>query len=108
MRLASEAIGRKPMIRTFSAMAIAGLVLMAVAGTSQAAPIAPLPAGVMADHGKVMQVRWHRRCRRRSWGRWHCLRDILTRHPQFGQGQWPSTPEGGNLFLRSAAQPRRG
>ena len=56
------------MIRTFSAMAIAGLVLMAVAGTSQAVPIAPLPAGVMADHGKVMQVRWHRRCRRRRLG----------------------------------------
>ncbi len=53
------------MIRTFSAMAIAGLVLMAVAGTSQAAPIAPLLAGAMADHAKVMQVRWHRRCRRR-------------------------------------------
>jgi hypothetical protein len=43
-------------------MAIAGLALMAVAGTSQAAPIALLPAGVLADHGKVMQVRWHRRC----------------------------------------------
>jgi hypothetical protein len=44
------------MIRTFSAMAIAGLVLVAVAGISQAAPIAPLPAGVMADHSNVMQV----------------------------------------------------
>ena len=47
---ALKAIGRSTMIRTFSAMAIAGLVLVAVAGNSQAAPIAPLPAGVMADH----------------------------------------------------------
>ena len=45
------------MIRTFSAMAIAGLVLVAVAGISQAAPIAPLSAGVMADHSNVMPVR---------------------------------------------------
>jgi len=58
----SEGIGRKPMIRTLSAMAIAGLVLMALAGTSQAAPIASLAAGVMADHGNVMPVRWRRRC----------------------------------------------
>ena len=43
------------MIRTFSAMAIAGLVLVAVAGISQAAPIAPLPAGVMADHSNVIR-----------------------------------------------------
>jgi hypothetical protein len=50
------------MIRTLSAMAIAGLVLMAVAGTPQAAPIASLPAAVMADHGNVMQVRWRCRC----------------------------------------------
>jgi hypothetical protein len=62
------------MIRTFPAMAIAGLVLVAVAGISQAAPIAPLPAGVMADHSNVMQVRWHRRCWRGRWGRWHCRR----------------------------------
>jgi hypothetical protein len=47
---ASKSIGRSTMMRTFSAMAIAGLVLVAVAGISQAAPIAPLPAGVMADH----------------------------------------------------------
>jgi hypothetical protein len=64
-----KSIGRNTMIRTFSAMAIAGSVLVAVAGISQAAPIAPLTAGVMADHSNVMQVRRHRRGR---WGRWHC------------------------------------
>jgi hypothetical protein len=37
-------------------MAIAGLILMTVAGTSQATPIAALPAVVMIDHGNVMQV----------------------------------------------------
>ncbi len=42
------------MIRTVFAMAVAALVLAAVSGTSQAAPIAPLPAGVAAtDHGAV-------------------------------------------------------
>ncbi len=56
------------MMRTFSAMAIAGLVLVAVAGISQAAPIAPLPTGVMADHSNVMQVRWHRPLLARSLG----------------------------------------
>ena len=37
---------RTTMIRTMFAMAVAALVLAAVSGTSQAAPIAPLPAGV--------------------------------------------------------------
>jgi len=43
------------MIRTVFAMAAATLIFAAVSGTSQAAPIAPLPAGVAADssHGNV-------------------------------------------------------
>jgi hypothetical protein len=71
---ASKSIGRNTMIRTFPAMAIAGLVLVAVAGISQAAPIAPLPAGVMPDQSNVMQVRWHRRCWR--------SRDLLLRYTE--------------------------
>jgi hypothetical protein len=48
------------MLRTMFALAVAGLVLTAVSGTSQAAPIAPLSAGV-ATHGNgtVTQVHWH-------------------------------------------------
>jgi ABC-type glycerol-3-phosphate transport system substrate-binding protein len=67
------------MTRTFFAMAVAGLLLAAVSGTSQAAPIAPLPAAAAADHSGVTQVYWHRwhrgwhrRCWRGRWGRVHC------------------------------------
>jgi len=62
------------MLRTVFAMAIAGLVLAAVPGTAQAAPIAPispLALGVTAEHGDVMDVGW-RRCWRDRWGRRHC------------------------------------
>lgn len=55
------------MIRTVFAMAVAALVLAAVSGTSQAAPIAPLSAGVTSGQGDVTQVYWHR-----GWhGGWH-------------------------------------
>ena len=39
------------MIRTVFAMAVAALVFAAVSGTSQAAPIAPLPGVTSADNG---------------------------------------------------------
>jgi len=56
------------------AMAVAALVFAAVSGTSQAAPMAPLPAGVTAaDHGYVTHVHWHyRHCWRGRWGHVHC------------------------------------
>jgi len=73
------------MIRTVFAMAVAALVFAAVSGTSQATPIAPLPAGVAAgsSHGNVTQAHYyyyhrrhyyyHRRhCWRGRWGRLHC------------------------------------
>ena len=41
------------MIRTVFAMAVAALVVVAVPQRSQAAPIAPLPAGVIAAHTAV-------------------------------------------------------
>jgi hypothetical protein len=56
-------------------MAVAGLVFAAVTGTSQAAPMAPLPAGVTTtEHGTVTQVRWwgHRHCWRGRYGHLHC------------------------------------
>ena len=37
------------MLRTMFAMTVAGLLFAAVSGTSQAAPIAPLPSGVTKD-----------------------------------------------------------
>lgn len=49
------------MIRTALALAVAALMFAAVSGTSQAAPIAPLPTSVAAaDHGNVTHV-WYRR-----------------------------------------------
>jgi len=63
------------MIRTVVATAVAALVFAAVSGTSQAAPIAPLPAGIAADasHGSVTHVWWHHRhCWRGRWGHVHC------------------------------------
>ena len=66
------------MTRTVFAMAVAALVMAAVSGTSQAAPIAPLPAGVTAaDHGAVTHVWYryryrHRHCWRGRWGHVHC------------------------------------
>ena len=58
------------MIRLTFAAAIAALVFAALPGASQAAPIAPLPAGVASDasNGHVTQVWWHRH---RHWCRWH-------------------------------------
>jgi hypothetical protein len=66
------------MIRTVFAMAFATLIFAAVSGTSQAAPIAPLPTGVAADssHGNVTNVwyyyRHHRHCWRGRYGYVHC------------------------------------
>ena len=62
------------MTRTVFAMAVAVVMFAAVSGTSQAAPIAPLPPGVAtADHGNVTHVWWHHRhCWRGRWGHVHC------------------------------------
>jgi hypothetical protein len=52
------------------AMTVAGLLFAAVSGTSQAAPIAPLPAAAASEQGNLTQVYWrgyHRHC----WRGWH-------------------------------------
>ena len=76
------------MLRTMFAMTVAGLLFAAVSGTSQAAPIAPLPASVTSETGGLTQVYWrhyghhyghayghrygHRHCWRGRWGHVHC------------------------------------
>ena len=63
------------MLRTVFAIAVAGLIFVAVSGTAQAAPVVPLPAGVTADISYLTDVR---RCWRDRWGRLHwrrCWRD---------------------------------
>ena len=60
------------MIRTLFAMVAAAFVFAAVAGTSQAAPIAPLPAAASSDISGVTHVWWHHRCWRGYYGHLHC------------------------------------
>ncbi len=57
------------MPRTVFAIAIASLILAAASETAQAAPIAPLPAGVTGDFSDLTDVSWRRcwRDRVRCW-----------------------------------------
>jgi hypothetical protein len=59
------------MIRTIFAVTVAASILTAMSGTSQAALIAPLPAGVSDDN--VTKV-WWGDCWRDRGGRVHCRR----------------------------------
>jgi hypothetical protein len=65
------------MRKTLLAFAVATLTLAAVPA-SQAAPIAPLPAGASTVHATQVQWRWHgrrwahRRCWRGPGGIWRC------------------------------------
>jgi ABC-type glycerol-3-phosphate transport system substrate-binding protein len=72
------------MTRTVFAMVVAALLMSAVSGTAQAAPIAPLSGAVTADQSNVTPVYWHRHgwyhhrwyrhrhCWRGYYGRVHC------------------------------------
>jgi hypothetical protein len=61
------------MLRTTFAIAVAGVIFAATSSITQAAPLAPLPTGIMADLNIVTDVAW-RRCWRDRWGRMHCRR----------------------------------
>jgi len=61
------------MLRTAFAIAAAGLIFVVVSETAQAAPVAPIPAGVTANLSDLTDVAW-RRCWRDSRGRLHCRR----------------------------------
>jgi hypothetical protein len=66
------------MLRTMFALAVAGLLFAAVSGTSQAAPIAPLPSSVTKDSGGLTQVWYyrhhhhHHHCWVGRYGHRHC------------------------------------
>jgi hypothetical protein len=64
------------MTRTIFAMAAAALLTLAVSGTSQAAPIAPLSGVATANQSNVTPAYWyhhrHRHCWRGRYGRLHC------------------------------------
>jgi hypothetical protein len=54
-------------MRTVFAIAIATLIVAAIPGTAQSAPIPPLPAGIMVHATDLTEVAW-RRCWRDRWG----------------------------------------
>jgi hypothetical protein len=62
------------MIRTAFALAVVALLMTAVSGTSQAAPIAPVAGASAAQSGSVTKVWWHghRHCWRGRYGHLHC------------------------------------
>jgi hypothetical protein len=65
------------MFQTIFALAVAGLILAAVPGTSQAAPVAPLTTEVTVQHHSNMtEVHWIRRCWRSHLGVVHCRRAL--------------------------------
>ena len=61
------------MFRSVLPVMFASLLLMAISGGAQAAPIVPLSNGYIADFGVLSDVSW-RRCWRDRWGRMHCRR----------------------------------
>ena len=60
------------MLRTVFAIAVAGLIFAGGSGTTQAAPILPLPAAATASLDNLTDVQWGRRCWRDHWGRLRC------------------------------------
>src|SRR5262249_60861740 len=66
--------GRTAMLRILFAVGIASLVFAGGSGTTQAAPILPLPAAATAGIDNMTDVQWGRRCWRDRWGRLRCAR----------------------------------
>jgi hypothetical protein len=60
------------MLRILFAIGIAGLVFAGGSGTTQAAPILPLPAAATAGIDNMTDVQWGRRCWRDRWGNLRC------------------------------------
>ena len=60
------------MLRTVFAIGIAGLIFAGGSGTTQAAPILPVPAAATVGLDNLTDVQWGRNCWRDRWGRVHC------------------------------------
>jgi len=60
------------MLRMIFATGIAALVFTGGPGTTQAAPILPLPAAATSAIDNMTDVQWGRRCWRDRWGRLRC------------------------------------
>jgi hypothetical protein len=62
------------MKQTVFAVAVAAFALVGAAGVAQAAPVAPMPSAVAADHGNVTTVQYwwhHRHWHHRNCRPWH-------------------------------------
>jgi hypothetical protein len=68
------------MVRTVFAIGIAGLIFAGGSGTTQAAPILPLPAAATANLDNLTDVQWGRNCWRDRWGRVQCRGGGWGRH----------------------------
>jgi hypothetical protein len=77
------------MLRILFAIGIAGLVFAGGSGTTQAAPILPLPAAATADLDNMMDVQWGRRCWRDRWGNLRCRGGGPGWGPGWGAGWGP-------------------
>ncbi|MGA9198831.1 MAG: hypothetical protein WB037_27445 [Pseudolabrys sp.] len=64
--------GDTHMLRTVFAIGIAGLIFAGGSGTTQAAPILPVPAAATVGLDNLTDVQWGRNCWRDRWGRVRC------------------------------------
>jgi hypothetical protein len=86
------------MLRILFAVGIAGLVFAGGSGTTQAAPILPLPAAATADiDNNMTDVQWGRRCWRDRWGRLRCRGGGWGPGPGWGPG-WGAWGSGRNCW----------
>ena len=97
-------IGWTPMLRILFAVGIAGLVFAGGSGTTQAAPIHPLPAAATAGIDNMTDVQWGRRCWRDRWGRLRCASGW---GPGWG-GSWAMGPGWGGGWGRNCWRDRWG
>jgi hypothetical protein len=88
------------MLRILFAVGIAGLVFSGGSGTTQAAPILPLPAAATAGLDNVTDVQWGRRCWRDRWGRLRCAGELGGGWgPGWGGGWAPGPVWGGSWAM---------
>src|SRR5262249_20711206 len=97
------------MLRILFALGIAALVYTGGSGTTQAAPILPLPAAATAGTNNMIDVQWGRRCWRDRWGRLRCAGGWRRGWgPGWGGGSWAMGPGWGGGWGRSCWRDRWG
>src|SRR5262245_56833949 len=95
------------MLRILFAVGIAALVFAGGSGTTQAAPILPLPAAATAGIDNMTDVQWGRRCWRDRWGRVRCAGGGPGWVPGWGSS-WAMGPGWGGGWGRNCWRDRWG